>query len=187
VSVGGYIYLWNWRSGELITKLQATSCSTISSISFSSDAKFFVTSGKKHLKFWILGSSRKTQLNEGMTKSTSLAIHEKPANLCIHKASSVTSISSVWGCNGYDNCKKAGDCFPIYTLTDSGLIQFRESKIVFFFKILRHSCFLDFHDVLDSSTISFLSVYWHFAPDSFPFCLQAFYTLLILGCRLKSL
>ncbi|KAK8466480.1 hypothetical protein PHAVU_008G107900 [Phaseolus vulgaris] len=122
VSVGGYIYLWNWRSGELITKLQETSCSTISNISFSSDAKFFVTSGKKHLKFWILGSSRKTQLNEGMRKSTSLAIHEKPANLSIHKTSSVTSISSVLGCNGYANCKKAGDCFPIYTLTDSGIL-----------------------------------------------------------------
>ncbi|WVZ05114.1 hypothetical protein V8G54_018460, partial [Vigna mungo] len=122
VSVGGYIYLWNWRSGDLITKLQATSCSTISSISFSSDAKFFVTSGKKHLKFWLLGSSRKTQLYEGMRKSTSLAIHEKPANLAFHKASSVTSISSVWCCNGYDNCKKAGDCFPLYTLTDSGIL-----------------------------------------------------------------
>ncbi|XP_027927091.1 mitogen-activated protein kinase-binding protein 1 isoform X2 [Vigna unguiculata] len=122
VSVGGYMYVWNWRSGELITKLQATSCSTISSISFSSDGNFFVTSGKKHLKFWILGSSRKTQLYEGLRKSTSLAIHEKPVNLSIHKASSVTSISSVWCCNGYDNCKKAGDCFPIYTLTDSGIL-----------------------------------------------------------------
>ncbi|CAJ1803649.1 unnamed protein product [Sphenostylis stenocarpa] len=123
VSVGGYIYLWNWRSGDLVTKLQATSsCSTISSVSFSSDAKFFVTSGKKHLKFWILGSSRKTQLNGGMRKTTSLAIYEKPANLSIHKASSVTSISSVWGCNGYDNCKQVGDCFPIYTLTDSGIL-----------------------------------------------------------------
>ncbi|KOM37600.1 hypothetical protein LR48_Vigan03g098200 [Vigna angularis] len=57
-----------------------------------------------------------------MRKSTSLAIHEKPTNLSIHKASSVTSISSVWCCNGYDNCKKAGDCFPIYTLTDSGIL-----------------------------------------------------------------
>ncbi|RDX82457.1 WD repeat-containing protein 62, partial [Mucuna pruriens] len=123
VSVGGYIYLWDWRSGELVTKLQATSsCSTISSVSFSSDAKFFVTAGKKHLKFWVLGSSRKTQLNGGMSRTTSLAIHEKPANLSIHKGSTFTSITSVWGCSGYDNCKQAGDCFPIYTLTDSGIL-----------------------------------------------------------------
>lgn len=189
VSVGGYIYIWDWRSGELITKLQATSsCSTISSVSFSSDAKFFVTAGKKHLKFWILGSSRKTQLNGGISRTTSLAIHEKPANLSILKGSSFTSITSMWGCSGHDNCKQAGDCFPIYTLTDSGLMQFRESlRLIFVFKILRHSCFLDWHDVLATSSISFLSVYLHFAPYSFSFCLQAFYTLLILGCWSKSL
>ncbi|TKY65891.1 Mitogen-activated protein kinase-binding protein 1 [Spatholobus suberectus] len=123
VSVGGYIYLWDWRSGKLVTKLQATSsCSTISSVSFSSDAHFFVTAGKKHLKFWVLGSSRKTQLNGGMSRTTSVAIHEKPANLSIHKGSSFTSITSVWGCSGYDDCKQAGDCFPIYTLTDSGIL-----------------------------------------------------------------
>ncbi|KAG5142868.1 hypothetical protein JHK82_018563 [Glycine max] len=131
VSVGGYIYLWDWRSGELITKLQATSsCSTISSVSFSSDAKFFVTAGKKHLKFWILGSSRKTQLNGGISRTTSLAIHEKPANLSILKGSSFTSITSMWGCSGHDNCKQAGDCFPIYTLTDSGILYLINSGML---------------------------------------------------------
>lgn len=140
------------------------------------------------MKFWILGSSRKTQLNGGISRTTSLAIHEKPANLSILKGSSFTSITSMWGCSGHDNCKQAGDCFPIYTLTDSGLMQFRESlRLIFVFKILRHSCFLDWHDVLATSSISFLSVYLHFAPYSFSFCLQAFYTLLILGCWSKSL
>lgn len=174
MSVGGYIYLWDWRSGELVTKLQATpSCSTISSVSFSSDAKFFVTAGKKHLKFWIIGSSRKTQLNAGMSRTTSLAIHEKPVNLSIHKGSSFTSITSVWGCSTYDNCKQPDDCFPIYTLTDSGLIPFRVSLRLKFIvlKILRHSCFLDWHDLLAICSISFLYVYWHFAPYSFSFLL----------------
>ncbi|XP_020235251.1 mitogen-activated protein kinase-binding protein 1 isoform X2 [Cajanus cajan] len=130
VSVGGCIYLWDWRSGELVTKLQATSsCSTISSVSFSSDAKFFVTAGKKHLKFWMLGSSRKTQLNRGMSRTTSLTIYEKPANLSVHKGSSFTSITSMWGCSGHDNCKQAGDCFPVYTLTDSGILYLINSRI----------------------------------------------------------
>ncbi|MED6150355.1 hypothetical protein PIB30_071499 [Stylosanthes scabra] len=91
VSVGGYIYLWEWRSGELVTKVKATSaCSTISNVSFSSDAKLIVTSGEKHLKFWVLGSSIRTQING--TKGS------------------------------YDNCKQAGDCLPIYALTDSGIL-----------------------------------------------------------------
>lgn len=121
-----------------MTKLQATSsCSTVSSVSFSSDAKFIVTAGKKHLKFWILGSSRRTQQNGGTRRSsrmTSLSIHEKLANLSIHKKSSFTSIaSSVWSSSSNDNCKQAGDFFPIYALTDSGLIQFRLSlKLAFF-------------------------------------------------------
>ncbi|XP_019450724.1 PREDICTED: mitogen-activated protein kinase-binding protein 1 [Lupinus angustifolius] len=122
VSVGGYIYLWDWRSGELVTKLQVTSsCSAISSVSFSSDAKFIVTAGKKHLKFWGLGSSGRTQLNGEMRRSATLAIHEKHANLAIHKGSSFISVvSSVWSNSSYDNCKQAGDCFPIHALTDSG-------------------------------------------------------------------
>lgn len=135
VSVGGYIYLWDWRSGELVTKLQATSsCSTVSSVSFSSDAKFIVTAGKKHLKFWVLISSRRTQLNGVMSRSASLAIHEKPAKLAIHKGSSFISIaSSMWSNSSYDNCKQAADCFPLYALTDSGLIWFRASLILIFF------------------------------------------------------
>ncbi|KAK7294641.1 hypothetical protein RJT34_17531 [Clitoria ternatea] len=124
VSVGGYIYLWDWRSGEMVTKLLATSsCSTISSVCFSSDAKFIVTAGKKHLKFWAFGSCRRTQLNERMNRTTSLALHEKPVNLSIHKGSSFSSIaSSVRGSSSYDNCKQAADCFPIYSLTDSGVL-----------------------------------------------------------------
>ncbi|KAJ1437346.1 WD40/YVTN repeat-like-containing domain superfamily [Sesbania bispinosa] len=131
VSVGGYIYLWDWRSGHLVTKLQATSsCSTVSSVSFSSDAKFIVTAGKNHLKFWTLGSSRRTQQNGGMSRTTSLAIHEKLTNLSIHKESSFTAISSsMWSSSSYDNCKQAGDCFPIYTLTDSGILYLIHSGL----------------------------------------------------------
>lgn len=192
VSVGGYIYLWNWRSGELITKIQATSSwSAVSSVSFSSDAKLIVTAGKKHLKFWTLGSSRRTQQNGGKSRTvriTSLAIHEKLVNLSIHKESSLTSIASVWSSSSNDSCKQAGDFFPIYTLTDSGLVQFRASLILkfFFVNILRHCHFLD------CIMHSFNSISFSFRFDAYctlfiSFCLQASYTLLILGCQSKSL
>lgn len=119
MSVGGYIYLWNWRSGQLVTKLKAnSSCSAITSVSFSSDGKFIVTAGKKHLKFWTLGSSPRTRLN----KSTeSLTIHAKPVNLGIQKGSSFVSVlSATWTDNNVVNHKQIGEGFAIYALTDAG-------------------------------------------------------------------
>ncbi|XP_058739718.1 uncharacterized protein LOC131611903 [Vicia villosa] len=134
VSVGGYIYLWDWRSGQLITKLQATSSSSVvSSVSFSSDAKFIITAGKKHLKFWTLESSRKTQQNGVMRKTVntaSLAIHEKISNLSIQKECSFTYVvSSVWTNSSDDNRKQAGRLFSIYTLTDSGILYIIHSGL----------------------------------------------------------
>jgi hypothetical protein len=89
------------------------------------------------LKFWTLESSRKTQQNGGLRKTVrtaSLAIQEKIANLSIQKDSSFTSVaSSVWTNCSDDNRKQAGGLFPIYTLTDSGLVQFRARlKLTFF-------------------------------------------------------
>lgn len=138
VSVGGYIYLWDWRSGHLITKLQATSSSSVvSSVSFSSDAKFIITAGKKHLKFWTLETSRKTQQNGGMcrtVKTASLAIREKISNLSIQKECLFTSVaSSAWTSSSDDNRKQV---FPIYTLTDSGLVQFRASLKLTLFELI---------------------------------------------------
>ncbi|KAK9168222.1 hypothetical protein Syun_000362 [Stephania yunnanensis] len=65
VSVGyphdGYLCLWDWRSGKLVTKFKSTSsCSAISCVSFSSDARTFVTAGKKHLKIWTIVSSTRS-------------------------------------------------------------------------------------------------------------------------------
>ncbi|XP_054779617.1 uncharacterized protein LOC129287476 isoform X2 [Prosopis cineraria] len=127
VSVGVYIHLWDFRSGELVTKLQATSsCSSITSVGFSLDAKVIVTAGKRHLKLWALGSSRRTQLNGGMGRTTSLAIHAKPANLAIQRGSSFISIaSSVWS----NNFKQAGDSFPLYALTDAGILHLIDSGL----------------------------------------------------------
>ncbi|PON63709.1 WD repeat containing protein [Trema orientale] len=114
VSVGGYIYLWEWQSGMLLTKLKASSsCSAIASVSFSSDAKFVVTAGKKHLKFWAVGSSPKTCLNKG---SVSLAVHGKAVNLGPQKESSFISITSTLR-NNITMCGQAG----VLCLLDSGL------------------------------------------------------------------
>ncbi|XP_030479012.1 uncharacterized protein LOC115696243 isoform X1 [Cannabis sativa] len=127
VSVGGYIYLWEWRSGMLLTKLKASSSSSaIASVSFSSDAKLVVTSGKKHLKFWSVGSSPKTCLNKG---TASLAVHGKAVNLGPHKESSFISIASTLRANGITMCSQAGELFSVYTLTDAGVLCHLDSGL----------------------------------------------------------
>ncbi|KAH7553801.1 hypothetical protein JRO89_XS12G0059000 [Xanthoceras sorbifolium] len=119
VSVGGYIYIWNWRSGMLITKLKASSsCSAFTSVSFSSDSKFIVTAGKKHLKFWTIGSSPRTRLNK---RTESLTLHAKPANLGLQKGSSFVSVVSA-SCTDDSVVNHEHSCepYPIYALTDAG-------------------------------------------------------------------
>lgn len=135
------MYLWDWRSGELVTKLQAASSySTISSVSFSLDSKHIVTAGKRHFKFWVLGSSRRTQLNGVMGRTSSLAIHGKPANLAIQRGSSFISITPLWSNVSNSSLKQASDSFPIYALTEAGLIGVRTvlRLICFVLENLRH-------------------------------------------------
>ncbi|KAJ9180608.1 hypothetical protein P3X46_008827 [Hevea brasiliensis] len=121
VSVGGYIYLWNWRSGMLVTKIKASSsCSAVTSVSFSADAKFVITAGKKHLKIWTIGSSPGTRLNKG---TLSLTMHGKPVNLGPQKGSSFTSVTSaILTSSCVVNNKQVGDPFGIYALTDEGVL-----------------------------------------------------------------
>ncbi|KAH9672782.1 transducin/WD40 repeat-like superfamily protein [Citrus sinensis] len=130
VTVGGYIYLWNWRSAMLVMKLKAnSSCSAITSACFSSDAKFIVTAGKKHLKFWTIGSSAtaRTRLNKG---TESLTLHAKPVNLGIQKESYFVSvISATWTDNGVVNQEQAGESFTIYALTDAGILYIVHSGL----------------------------------------------------------
>ncbi|KAM3689728.1 hypothetical protein ACB098_09G070500 [Castanea mollissima] len=121
VSVGGYIYLWDWRSGMLVTKLKASSsCTAVSSVNFSSDAKLIVTAGKKHLKFWTVGSSPRSLLNAG---TGSMALHGKPVDLGPQKGSSFVSVASQMGSDSsYVNSEQTGNLFPIYALTDTGVL-----------------------------------------------------------------
>ena len=116
MSVGGYIFLWEWRSGTLLTKLKASSSSAaIASVSFSPDANFVVTAGKKHLKFWAIRSSPKTRLNKG---TVSLTMHGKAANFKLQNGSSFVSIAGSL-ISGQDS-----ETFSFYALTEEGRGQF---------------------------------------------------------------
>ncbi|KAE8654270.1 Phosphate transporter 4,2 [Hibiscus syriacus] len=100
VSVGGYIYLWDWRSGILVTKLKASSsCSAVTSVTFSSDANYVVTAGKKHLKFWAVGSSF------------------------------ISVSSAIWKEDSVVNCDQVDELFPIYALTDAGVLCLIDSGL----------------------------------------------------------
>lgn len=150
----------------LVTKIKASSsCSAVTSVSFSADAEFVITAGKKHLKIWTIGSSPGTRLNKG---TLSLTMHGKPVNLGPQKGSSFTSVTStILTSRCVVNNKQAGDLFAIYALTDEGWI---------------------------SPTISMRSNAMEFLKKSsvtkspFPFCffyLQVFYALWIMGCLLE--
>ncbi|CAK9154468.1 unnamed protein product [Ilex paraguariensis] len=116
----GYLCLWHWQSGMLVTKLKAcSSCSSIASVSFSSDAEFILTAGRKHLKFWAVGSSTKSHAN---MRACSLVMHGKPVKLAHHKGCSFIAVTSPhWSEGGLIDCHRAGGFLPIYALTDAGL------------------------------------------------------------------
>ncbi|GLT37573.1 hypothetical protein SLA2020_118820 [Shorea laevis] len=120
VSIGGYIYLWDWRNGMLVTKLKASSsCSAVTSVSFSSNAKFIVTAGKNHLKFWTFGTSPRTKTNK---RTVSMGLHGKHVDLGPQKGSSFVSVTSaIWTYNSVMGCGQRGP-FHIYALTDAGVL-----------------------------------------------------------------
>ncbi|KAF2288558.1 hypothetical protein GH714_008535 [Hevea brasiliensis] len=105
----------------LVTKIKASSsCSAVTSVSFSADAKFVITAGKKHLKIWTIGSSPGTRLNKG---TLSLTMHGKPVNLGPQKGSSFTSVTSaILTSSCVVNNKQVGDPFGVYALTDEGVL-----------------------------------------------------------------
>lgn len=132
VSVGfphdGYICLWNWRNEVLVTKLKACpSCSSVESVSFTSDARFIVTAGKKHLKFWTVGSSARPRANTG---AKSLAMQGKPINLGHPKGCSIIDVTSpILTNNIIVNHGQAVENFPIYALTNAGVLSLLNSRL----------------------------------------------------------
>ncbi|KAK9124408.1 hypothetical protein Sjap_014010 [Stephania japonica] len=122
VSVGyphdGYLCLWDWRSGKLVSKFKSTSsCSVISCVSFSSDARTFVTAGKRHLKIWTIGSSTRSSSNTG---GGGLIMDGKSANLGSQRGSSFVSVVSTTTSTAVGGRERA-KFSSIYALTDTGM------------------------------------------------------------------
>ena len=119
----GYLCLWDWRSGVMVTKLKSSSsCTAISCVSFSSDAGFFVTAGKKHLKFWTVGSSARPRSNVG---GSFLTMDGKSVNLGSQKGSSFISVASAtWTAPSLVGSARPTEFYPIYALTDAGKFSF---------------------------------------------------------------
>ncbi|KAK9158989.1 hypothetical protein Scep_005563 [Stephania cephalantha] len=129
VSVGyphdGYLCLWDWRSGKLVTKFKSTSsCSAISCVSFSSDARTFVTAGKKHLKIWTIASSTRSISNTG---GGGLIMDGKSANLGSQRGSSFVSVISTTSSTVVGGRDRA-NFSSIYALTDTGMSSITVEK-----------------------------------------------------------
>lgn len=114
----GYICLWDWRSKILMTKIKASSqYPAFASVSFSLDTKFIVTAGKKHLRFWKVGSPPNSRAS---TRSTSVAMQGKPINLGHCEGFSFVAVTAPsWTKKSSVNHIHAAES-PIYALTDTG-------------------------------------------------------------------
>ncbi|KAH0943988.1 hypothetical protein HID58_003625, partial [Brassica napus] len=121
VSVGGYVYLWDWRKSVLLAKVKAssTSCSDITSVAFSSNGKFVVTSGNKHLKYWRVGSFQRKRSN----KVGSLALHGKPSDSGFQKENSFVSVVSANRVKSCGSDERGEEVMSIYALTDAGVLM----------------------------------------------------------------
>ncbi|XP_024965743.1 mitogen-activated protein kinase-binding protein 1 [Cynara cardunculus var. scolymus] len=124
VSVGfpqdGYLCLWDWRSGRLVKKLKAcSSFSAVASVSFSVDANFILTAGKRHLKTWTVGLPTKSRAK---TDSLSPSMHGKTVNLGHHKGCTFIAITSSLKTKGNLADGKSGELVLVYALTDSGVL-----------------------------------------------------------------
>ncbi|KAL8254904.1 hypothetical protein R6Q59_033125 [Mikania micrantha] len=116
----GYLCLWNWQIGTPVKKLKTCSpISDVASVSFSADAKFILTAGKKHIKIWTIGLPTKFR---SKTEAVSLTMHGKHVNLGHHKSCMFTDIASPFKINGNVVDEKGGDCVLVYALTSSGVL-----------------------------------------------------------------
>ncbi|XP_010464545.1 PREDICTED: mitogen-activated protein kinase-binding protein 1-like isoform X2 [Camelina sativa] len=120
VSVGAYIYLWDWRKSILVAKIKGSSnCSEITSVTFSSNGKFVVTSGNKHLKYWTVGSFQKTR----SSKVGSLVYHGKPTDDVFQKGNSFVSVISAYRVKSSGSDGQTEDVISIYALTEAGVLM----------------------------------------------------------------
>ncbi|MCD7472936.1 hypothetical protein HAX54_014372 [Datura stramonium] len=116
----GYICLWDFQSQTLITKCKGcTPSSAVASVSFSSDGRFFITAGRKHLKFWKLGLSTRSR----MIARTASGPTGKQANLGHHKGCSFIAVASpMWSKSSLLDHVQTGEASHVYALTDAGVL-----------------------------------------------------------------
>lgn len=82
----GYICLWELRSQTILTKIKV--CSAVASVSFSLDAKFIVTAGRKHLKIWTVELPARS-----FPSTRAMSINGKPLNVGHFKGHSFVAVT----------------------------------------------------------------------------------------------
>ncbi|XP_075042861.1 WD repeat-containing protein 62-like isoform X2 [Mixophyes fleayi] len=55
------VNVWDWKNNNIVATNKVSS--KVSAVSFSEDSSYFVTTGQRHVKFWYLESSKKSQMN----------------------------------------------------------------------------------------------------------------------------
>lgn len=101
-----------------MAKVKASSIfSEITSVTFSSNGKFIVTSGNKHLKFWTVGSLQRTR----SSKVGSLEFHGKPTDNGFQKGNSFVSVISANRVNSGGSDEQTEEGISIYALTETGI------------------------------------------------------------------
>ncbi|CAN4106082.1 unnamed protein product [Withania somnifera] len=123
----GYICLWDFQSQTLITKCNGcTPSSAVASVSFSADGRFFITAGKKHLKFWKLGLSTRSR----MIAKTASRVTGKQANLGHHKGCSFIAVASpMWSQSSFLDHIQTGEASHVYALTNAGVLCLLNSEM----------------------------------------------------------
>ncbi|KZV39623.1 mitogen-activated protein kinase-binding protein 1 [Dorcoceras hygrometricum] len=114
-----YICLWNWQRKTLVTKVKESSLSsTVTSIAFSSDAKFLLTAGGNDLKYWKIGWSARSRAS---FKSVTLAMHKKLDFGHCKDGLFVAVASPCRSSQSSGNHIQAGE-LPFYVLTNKGTL-----------------------------------------------------------------
>ncbi|XP_059305429.1 uncharacterized protein LOC132057014 [Lycium ferocissimum] len=123
----GYVCLWDFQSQTLITKCKGFSpSSAVASVSFSSDGRFFITAGKKHLKFWKLGLSTRSR----MIARTASGATGKQVNLGHYKGCSFIAVASpMWTESSLQDHIQAVEASHVYALTEAGVLCLLNSKM----------------------------------------------------------
>ncbi|KAL8167984.1 hypothetical protein V2J09_009483 [Rumex salicifolius] len=87
------ICLWHWSSKILHIRIKACSpYSAILSISFSSNGKFIVTAGNKHINRWNIRCSKQ---GHSKAKAAPLALHNKPITVNLDSATGISFVSVI--------------------------------------------------------------------------------------------